>query len=432
MPDRFPRLGDWSGFAGLDRMVRERLPAALAAARSAPYLDARMPTGAASLLELPMLDKDDLRRAYPFGMLGVPLSRLASYHESSGTSGEPTPSFFTEADWDEVADRFNRSAVGLRAGDLVLIKTPYALVTTAHQMQRACARAGAAVVPADNRSSNMPYSKVVRLLADLPITVAWCLPTEALLWSRAARLAGLEPETGFPSLRAFCVAGEPLSPGRRARTAALWNAAVIEDYGSTETGSLAGQCPHGAMHLWADRFAIEVVDSRGRATSEGRGELVVTSLWREAMPLVRYRTGDDVTVQRLECPCGWHLPTVTVHGRIADQPRAAGRPLSAAALDDAVFSLPAELDVLLWRGVFDDAGLEIAIEVAPGAAADASALLAAEVAARCGLRPTVVTLDPGALVSHALLTAPAPFVKPRFLFRRGEDAARSLTYQGTP
>src|SRR5205823_2859473 len=101
---------------------------------------------------------------------------------------------FTEADWEDIVSRFLRSDVGLGEGDVVMVKTPYALVTTAHQMQRAARAAGATVVPADNRSRQMPYTRVVRLLRDLPVSVSWSLPTEVLIWAYVARQMGLSPE----------------------------------------------------------------------------------------------------------------------------------------------------------------------------------------------------------------------------------------------
>src|SRR5690606_31638614 len=96
--------------------------------------------------------------------------------------------------------RFLRSGIALNASDWVFIKTPYAMVTTAHQMERAARAVGAAIVPGDNRSAAMPYARVLRLLRDLPISVVWCLPTEACLWARLAKAAGLDPRRDFPHL----------------------------------------------------------------------------------------------------------------------------------------------------------------------------------------------------------------------------------------
>jgi phenylacetate-CoA ligase len=135
------------------------------------------------------------------------------------------------------------------------VKTPYSMATTAHQMHVAARAAGAMVIPADNRTSMMPYRRVLRLLRDLQPTVTWSLPSEPLLWAAADRALATGTHERVPRLRALVVAGEPLSAAKRHRISELWGGArVIEDYGSTETTSLAGECSQGVLHAWADRF----------------------------------------------------------------------------------------------------------------------------------------------------------------------------------
>ena len=385
--------------------------------------------GASEWQRVPFTTKDDLRNAYPFGLLAVAQEAVASYHESTGTSGEPTASYFTESDWDDVASRFLRNGIGIGPGDWVLIKTPYALVTTAHQMHRAARSVGATVVPADNRSLNMTYAKVVRLLKDLPITVAWCLPTEVMLWAEAARSLGLDPATDFPKLRAFLVAGEPMSAARRKRLEKLWGSKrIFQDYGSTETGSLAGECVAGAMHLWTDRIDCEVIDQGGQARAFGSGELVVTPLFREAMPLIRYRLADAVTIAATECPCGSRLPTIVVHGR-----RAAAVPIGACHLqqmdvEEVVYSLPALFGVLFWRARARRDVLEIEVETAHPRDSAVCDELAHEVFVRLGVRAEVVARAVGELYPRELLTQAAPFVKPQYLFHDGESWDRAIHY----
>jgi phenylacetate-CoA ligase len=366
--------------------------------------------------EIPLTTKSDLRDAYPFGLLAVPREKLASYHESSGTSGEPTSSFLTEADWDDIAERFGRNAVDLRPGDAVLVKTPYSLLTTAHQMHRAARLKGALVVPADNRSALMPYTKVIRLLRDLPITVAWCMPTEALLWAESARLQGYDPATDFPALRAFVVAGEPLSQAKRRRIERLWNCKVYQDYGSTETGSLGGECSKGNLHLWADRIHFEVVD---------RG-LVVTPLYREAMPLVRYALEDAVRLEEEKCECGWRWPVARILGRKIAQGEVQGRGLFPAELEEMVYGLPEELGVSFWRARHDRSRLEVQIESPAQNAREAEHLLAHRVAESTGIICAVRGVPPGTLVSREILTGEARFAKPKFLFDWNENWDRAI------
>jgi phenylacetate-CoA ligase len=379
---------------------------------------------------MPFLGKGDLRAAYPFGMLAVPREEVASYHESSGTSGEPTPSFFTEADWDDIVERFGRNAVAVRRGDVVLIKTPYSLVTTAHQMHRMARAKGALVVPADNRSTNIPYSKVVRLLRDLEITVAWCMPTEALLWAEAARCAGLDPATDFPRLRAFLVAGEPLTQAKRRCIERIWTGAkVFQDYGSTETGSLAGECAFHSLHFWADRVYAEIVDTHtGKSAPRGIGELVVTPLFRQAMPLIRYRLEDRVELSDESCPCGSHLPKLRVRGREQSRYFVQGQSFFPSELESLVYALPAEARVWFWRARASDSGLEIEIEVEGEHAPTARRLLADRVRLQLNLTADVRAVAPGKVLPRERLVERTLFQKPRFVFTKEEDWSHAIQY----
>src|SRR4029453_13922023 len=117
------------------------------------------------------------------------------------------------------------------------------------------------------------------------VTLTWSLPTETLIWAQAARAAGHDPATDFPALRAMFVAGEPLTQARPRRIGELWRVPVLDEFGSTETGPLAGQCPRGRLHLWADRVLFEVHDpATGRIGPDGRGQLAVTPLRRAGAP----------------------------------------------------------------------------------------------------------------------------------------------------
>lgn len=393
------------------------LQAVLARAARSPFYRSRgLP---ADFADAPVTTKDDLRAAYPFGLLAAPRENIATYHESSGTSGNPISSYFTDRDWNDVVTRFLRSDVRLNSSDMVMVKTPYALVTTAHQMHLAARAAGATVVPADNRSHNMPYVRVVRLLRDLPITVAWCLPTEVQIWAFVARRLGLSPEKDFPLLRAFLVAGEALSPARKRQLSKIWGGKrVIEDYGSTETGSLAGECAFGRLHLWDDRLHFEVRDGE-TFRSRGTGSLVVTPLYREAMPIVRYDLGDAVTISDETCACGSKHATVEIAGRgIAEGFR-------ARDLEELVYS--GEDDVIFWRARREDRvlNLEIAFDdVAPGAESRTQQRLEEELRTRVSVRAVAAeTFFPA-----SLLAAEAPMQKPRFLFEANEDWNKALTY----
>jgi phenylacetate-CoA ligase len=424
---RLPRIGDWSDFDGLTKVQDSLLAETLTAAAASPFYRTRrdgVPANRAELADCPLTSKDDLRDAYPFGMLAVDRSRLATYHESSGSTGTPTASYYTGTDWADLIDRYARMRVGINDTDTFLVRTPYALMLTGHVAHAAARACGATVVPADNRSLATPYATVVRLLKDLDVTLTWSLPTDTLVWAAAAAAAGLRPDRDFPALRALLVAGEPLSPARRDRIAAVWRAPVVQEYGASETGGLAGECPHGELHLWADRAIFEVYDpATGRITADGAGELVVTPLCREAMPLLRYHIGDRVEVSHRDCPCGWALPIVRVLGRFA-----AGGGLTQFGLEELVFSLPAEYGVLFWRARHTGPGLLVQIEADSRHGPAASAELTATIGAAYGIDAAVEAVPPGTLVPPGVLTRTPEVMKPRGLFTAGEDWDRALRY----
>jgi phenylacetate-CoA ligase len=429
-----PQLGQWQGPEDLQRLQEKQLSQTVAWAARSPFyrerLDsAALPATAADLAGLPLTTKQDLRDNYPFGMLAVPKARLATYHESSGTAGQPTASYYTAEDWTDLAERFARKWIGMSAEDIFLVRTPYALLLTGHLAHAAGRLHGATVVPGDNRSLAMPYARVVRVMHDLGVTLTWSVPTECLMWAAAAQAAGHRPDADFPALRALFVGGEPLTDARRRRISGLWGVPVIEEYGSTETGSLGGECPNGRMHLWADRALFEVYDPKTATVSaEGEGQLVVTPLFREAMPLLRYNLEDNVEVSYDDCACGWNLPAVRVLGRAAFGYEVGAATVTQHKLEEVVFSLPVSLGVMFWRAKAEPTVLRIEIEVADEHRSAAQAELAAAVRSAFGVDCEVVALTPGTLVPHGALTSMPDVVKPRSLFGPDEDWSKALLY----
>ena len=423
-----PQLGQWSSTEDVRVIQDKQLPRLLEWAARSPFYRDRI-KGVSQLSDLEPTTKQDLRDAYPFGLLAVEKSQLATYHESSGTAGLATASYYTETDWTDLAERFARKWIPIGPEDMFLVRTPYALMITGHLAHRAARSHGATVVPGDNRSLAMPYSRVLRVLHDLGITLTWSLPTETLIWAAAAQVAGLRTRADFPSLRAFYVGGEPLTAARRRRIAAIWGVPVVEEYGSTETGSLAGECPHGRMHFWADRATPEVLDpATGRIRPDGSGQLVVTPLFREAMPLLRYNLEDNVELSYDDCDCGWHLPTITVLGRAAFGYPVGRVTVNQHALEELVFGLPIEHGVMFWRARADTDRLHVQIEVPAQHRADACARLTQAITTGFGAPCDVVGVDPGTLVPHATLTSSADVLKPRSLFGPAEDWGKAILY----
>jgi phenylacetate-CoA ligase len=433
MLTRLPQLGQWKNLEELTALQHRQLPRTLEWAARSPFYRTRpgsvVPSPTTALAALPLTSKQDLRDNYPFGMLAVPREQLATYHESSGTSGVPTPSYYTAEDWIDLTERYARKWVGIHPSDTFLVRTPYAMMITGHLAHSAARLGGATVVPGDNRSLAMPYSRVVRVLHDLHVTLTWSMPTETLLWAAAAKVAGYRPDADFPALRALFVGGEPLTQARRRRISEIWGVPVVEEYGSTETGSLAGECPFGRMHLWADRAIFEVYDpTSGLISPAGAGQLVVTPLYRSAMPLLRYNLEDDVAVSYDDCECDWRLPTVRVLGRSAFGYSVGRAKITQHRLEELVFNLPAEYDVMFWRAKAEPGVLRVEIEVPEAHRAVAGAMLSASIRAAFELPCEVTSVPPGGLVPRRVLTDVQDVIKPRSLFGADEDWDRALLY----
>lgn len=426
MKEELHPVSHWSSFEQLREAQEKLLNAALQHAVAAPFYRQRAGAeGLWALDDVPVTTKDDLRSTYPFGMLAVPKSELATYHETSGTGGAPipTPTYYTAADWAEMVDRFLRNPIPMTQDDTLLVRISYALVMAGHLGHQAGLAAGATVIAADARTPTSPYPALVRVLRDAEVSLTWSTPFECLVWSSAARLAGYRPDRDFPALRAFYTAGEPLGPARRARISELWGGVpVLDVYGSTEIGSVSGTCPAGTLHFWADRLFPEIYDPEtGTFAREGTGRLVVTTLHQEGMPLLRYDLEDMVELRYQDCACGWKLPTITVFGRIAHDYQVAGGLVSAAQVEEAVFQLPAQYGVLFWRGQAQDDQLLVQIEVEPEHAAAAVRELR-EILSRTFEVPCVVEpVEVGAFVPLDVLSGQRRTLKPRRFFGPDED-----------
>ncbi|WP_433192814.1 phenylacetate--CoA ligase family protein [Nocardia sp. CA-107356] len=431
-----PEIGDWSDFDELAQLQRDQLPRIFAQALRSPFYAARYENGGAPIVaddfhDVEITSKQDLRGCYPFGLLAVPRTELATYHESSGTSGEPTASYYTDADWVDLAERYARKWVGITPADTFLVRTPYALVITGHLAQAAGRLRGATVVPGDARSLALPLARIVRLLHTLDVSLTWCNPTEAMMIAAAARAAGLRPDRDFPALRAMFVAAEPMTATRKRRLSEIWGGVhIVEEYGSTETGTIAGECQHGRLHLWADRAIFEVYSPEtGRLSSSGCGQLVVTPLYREAMPLLRYNLADDVEVSYDPCPCGWLLPTVRVYGRTAFGYPVDGQTVVQNQLEELVFGLPLDYEVNFWRAKAEPDALLLEFEAPSAVQRRAAAELGAAIEHTLGVRHVITPLPPGTLVPTEALTAQRDILKARYLFGPDESWDKALMYQ---
>jgi phenylacetate-CoA ligase len=273
----------------LERLQRKRL-----CARFGVELEA--------LPEQPFRVKSELRDAYPFGLLQVPLEECVRIHASSGTRGKATIVAYTRADITAWADCCARAlaAAGAGPGTVVHVAYGYGLFTGGLGLHYGAERLGCTVVPASG--GNTP--RQAQLLEDLGAEILCCTPSYALA------IADHVPDPGRLSLRAGVFGAEPWTEGLRESIEGALQLTAVDIYGLSEVmgPGVSGECVEArdGAHVNEDHFLVEVVDPRsGVPLPDGEvGELVFTTLTKEALPLLRYRTGDLASVSRKPCACG--------------------------------------------------------------------------------------------------------------------------------
>lgn len=410
------------------RYQLDRLRDTVARAARSPYYGPRLAGARVETLDdlrrLPITSKEDARAASPFGLLAVEPEQLFQYHESYGTTGTPTSSWLTRQDFLNYAQQINHAAADLRPGDRVLVRFPYAISVPAHIVTQAARERGACVVPVSSRTAISPYPRVIDLLAKLQATVIGCLPMEAIWLAETARQYGKDPARDFPHLRAFLVAGELLSDARRARIEALWNARVFNLYGCTEAGNIAAECEAGQLHLSWDHHFLEVLDERTwEPVSPGElGTAVLTTLTREAMPLVRFVLGDYVRLRDGTCPCGRTAPVVEHLGRDLNRFDFGGRRYFVRELEDRLLTAPVQALGNLW--LLDVRPNEVRFRVEAEWPDEALyRRLEGRVRDELGLPLVIDPAAPGSLLDRARLVRVEPVGKPRVVgYARAADA----------
>jgi phenylacetate-CoA ligase len=269
------------------------------ACENAPFYRERFPAepklgSLDELSDLPFTTKDDLRRSYPSGMFAVPRQQLRRIHASSGTTGQPTLSGYTEEDLDDWAMLMARSmrAAGGRPGMTVHVAYGYGLFTGGLGAHYGAERLGCAVIPASGGAT----ARQVRLIRDLRPDIIMVTPTYMLALLDEFERQGLGPDEC--SLRIGIFGAEPWTEAMREEIESRSGMDAINLYGLSEImgpGVAAEFAPaKNGLTIWEDYFYPEIIDPvSGAVLPEGeRGELVLTTLSRRAMPLIRYRTGD--------------------------------------------------------------------------------------------------------------------------------------------
>jgi phenylacetate-CoA ligase len=246
------------------------------------------------LASFPLTTKQHLRDQYPFGLFAVPRERIARLHASSGTTGKPTVVGYTLHDLDTWAALVARSirAAGGRAGDIVQVSYGYGLFTGGLGAHYGAERLGCTVIPMSGGNTE----KQVQLICDLQPDIIMVTPSYLLVIAEELRRQGIDPRA--TSLRIGILGAEPWSEAMRLQIEAAMQIDAIDIYGLSEVmgPGVASECieTKDGPVLWEDHFYPEIIDPQSTAVlSDGEvGELVLTSLTNEALPVIRYRTRD--------------------------------------------------------------------------------------------------------------------------------------------
>jgi phenylacetate-CoA ligase len=300
--------------ADLERLQLERLRALVTHAARVPLHRDRLAAAGVTadgirtlgdLRRLPFTTKADFRDTYPFGLLAVPMDQVVRIHASSGTTGKPTVVAYTRGDldvWTEAMARTLRAG-GVRPGDVVQNAYGYGLFTGGLGFHYGAEAVGAAVIP---MSGGFTERQLVSL-QDLGTTVLCCTPSYALHLAEAIEEAGIRPED--LRLRVGFFGAEPWTEAMRDTIQTHLRLMALNIYGLSEvTGpGVAVECPERrGMHVAEDHFLPEVVDpdTLEPVPAGTTGELVFTTLSKQGMPLIRYRTRDLTALDPAPCPCG--------------------------------------------------------------------------------------------------------------------------------
>jgi phenylacetate-CoA ligase len=354
------------------------------------------------LSRFPFTVKTDFRANYPFGMFAVPREKVARIHASSGTTGKPTIVGYTKNDLDLWNKLIARSilAAGGRPGDIIHNAYGYGLFTGGLGLHGGAERLGCAVVPVSGGQTE----RQVQLICDLKPRVICCTPSYALALGEALAAAGVSPRDC--SIEIGIHGAEPWSDEVRAALEETFGGVALDIYGLSEVlGPGVAQerfDARGALTVWEDAFYPEIVDPKtGEPLPDGtEGELVFTSLSKEAVPIIRYRTGDlsrltapvgDVPMRRMDRITGRSDDMLIIRG-VNIFPRQIEELIVGEAALGAHYRIDVDRD-----GPMDH--LKITVEGAATAAENArgAANVALRMKSRYGLSADVVLTEPGAL-----------------------------------
>jgi phenylacetate-CoA ligase len=328
----------------------------------------------ADLQRFPFTVKTDLRDNYPFGMFAVPREELLRVHASSGTTGKPTVVGYTRGDLDRWSDLMARTfaSAGVLPGDIVHNAYGYGLFTGGLGAHYGAERLGCTVVPLSGGGTE----RQVTLLTDFKANVLCATPSYALNIAEVAVGMGVDLREAPVRLGVF--GAEPWSDAMRRDLEARLGIKAIDIYGLSEImgPGVAAEChvAQSGLHGWEDHFLFEVIDPETmQPLPHGEvGELVITTLTKEALPMIRYRTRDITRLDGAPCPCGrTHVRIMRVTGRNDDMLIIRGVNVYPSQVEAALVGLPGiapHYQIVLTRDGAMDA-MTVEVELEPGAPA---------------------------------------------------------------
>ncbi|ADQ40994.1 Phenylacetate--CoA ligase [Caldicellulosiruptor acetigenus I77R1B] len=319
---------------------------------------------------LPFTTKDDLRENYPYGLFTVPLSKIVRIHASSGTTGKPTVVGYTKHDmevWTEVVARIV-TAAGVREHDIAQIAFGYGLFTGAFGLHQGLERVGATVIPISSGNTE----KQLMVMQDFGATVLVCTPSYALYMDEVASELGIDKSK--IKLRLGLFGAEASTVEMRREIEKKWGLFATENYGLSEIigPGVSGECEYReGLHINEDHFYPEIIKpDTGEVLEEGEtGELVLTTITKEGMPLIRYRTRDITSLIYEPCKCGrTNVRMTSVKGRTDDMLIIRGVNVFPSQIESVLMGIegigPHYQLVVTKKGYLDD--LEVHVELVDG------------------------------------------------------------------
>ena len=293
------------------------------------------------ITKLPFTYKKDLRDNYPTNMFCVPMNQVVRFHVSSGTTGKPTVVGYTKGDIDMWSNSLARAftACGIGRGDIMQVSYGYGLFTGGLGAHYGAEEVGASVIPMGVGNTE----RQIELMKDLKATAIACTPSYLLHMDEVAKKMGISIKDDT-DLRCAVLGAEPWSLETRNRIEKSMGIKAYDIYGTSEmSGPLFTECKEqNGIHVWADHFLLEIIDKNGDQVKEGqKGELVITTLSKEALPLVRYRVGDITILNNEECECGRTHPRIMrITGRTDDMLIIRGINVFPSQVESVLMTIP--------------------------------------------------------------------------------------------